>query len=105
MENQEKFETLNINSDLYKTRLSSKFRNSKSYKPADPRMILSFIPGTVIEIMVSEGQEVVKGEELLILDAMKMQNVLKCNMDGRIKSITVQKGARVSKGTLLIVLE
>jgi len=105
MENQEKFETLNINSDLYKTRLSSKFRNRKSYKPADPRMILSFIPGTVIEIMVSEGQEVVKGEELLILDAMKMQNVLKCNMDGRIKSITVQKGARVSKGTLLIVLE
>ncbi len=105
MENQEEFETLNINSDLYKTRLSSKFRNRKSYKPADPRMILSFIPGTVIEIMVSEGQEVVKGEELLILDAMKMQNVLKCNMDGRIKSITVQKGARVSKGTLLIVLE
>ena len=105
MENQEKFETLNINSDLYKTRLSSKFRNRKSYKPADPRMILSFIPGTVIEIMVSEGQEVVKGEELLILDAMKMQNVLKCNMDGRIKSITVQKGARVSKGTVLIVLE
>ena len=105
MENQEKFETLNINSDLYKTRLSSKFRNRKSYKPADPRMILSFIPGTVIEIMVSEGQEVVKGEELLILDAMKMQNVLKCNMDVRIKSITVQKGARVSKGTLLIVLE
>jgi biotin carboxyl carrier protein len=41
----------------------------------------------------------------MILDAMKMQNRLKCNMDGKVKSIAVIKGAKVSKGTLLMELE
>lgn len=41
----------------------------------------------------------------MILDAMKMQNKLKCNMDGIVKSIAVKKGDKVSKGTVLLVLE
>ena len=96
---------LNINSELYKTRISSRFSNRKAYKPADPKLILSFIPGTIIDIMVKEGQFVKKGEELMILDAMKMKNMLKSSMDGKIKKITVVKGARVPKGIVLIELE
>jgi biotin carboxyl carrier protein len=96
---------LNIDSSLYKTRISSRFENRIPYEPADPKIILSFIPGTVLEISVIEGQEVKKGQELMILDAMKMQNKLKCHMDGKIKSIAVNKGAKVSKGTVLVVLE
>lgn len=98
-------EYLNINSDLYKTNLSRKFKNRKHYQPADPKLILSFIPGTIIEIMVKEGQDVRKGEDLMILDAMKMKNRLKSSMDGRIKKILVEEGARVPKGVVLIVLE
>lgn len=105
MTTKEKMELLNINDSLYLTRISNKFRKRVSYKPADPGLILSFIPGTITEIFAAEGQIVKEGELLLILDAMKMQNKLKCPKDGKIKSIAVKKGDRVSKGTLLIVLE
>ena len=96
---------LNIDTSLYQTRISKKFENRKPYHPADPRLILSFIPGTVHEIFVIAGQVVKKGEDLMILNAMKMQNKLKCSMDGKVKSIAVNKGAKVSKGTVLLELE
>jgi biotin carboxyl carrier protein len=96
---------LNINSSLYKTRISAKFENRKPYQPTDPKIILSFIPGTVREIYVTVGQQVKKGEDLMILDAMKMQNRLKCIMDGKVKMIAVNKGDKVSKGTVLLELE
>jgi len=96
---------LNINTSLYQTRISSKFENRKPYQPADPKIILSFIPGTVLNIFIKSGQAVKKGEILMILDAMKMQNKLKCSMDGKVKSIAVKKGDKVSKGTVLLELE
>lgn len=96
---------LNINTTLYKTRLSEKFRNRKSYEPVNPHLITSFIPGTIVEVMVKEGQKVSKGDELLILDAMKMQNRLKSPADAIVKSISVEKGARVPKGTILLELD
>ena len=96
---------LNIDTSLYKTRISSKFKNRKPYQPEDPRIILSFIPGTVLSILIKEGQEIKKGDDLMILDAMKMQNKLKCNMDGKVKTIAVNKGDKVSKGTVLLELE
>jgi biotin carboxyl carrier protein len=108
MDNKDKQENLgflNIHASLYKTRINPKFLNRKPYQPSDPRMILSFIPGTVLDIFVKEGDEVKKGETLMFLDAMKMQNNLKCSIDGKVKSVLVSKGDRVSKGTLLIELE
>lgn len=99
------FGSLNINAGLYRTRLSERFKNRKPYQPADPKLILSFIPGTIVEILVREGQMVKKGEDLMILDAMKMKNKLKCSMDGIVKKISVETGARVPKGVVLIELE
>lgn len=96
---------LNINSNLYKTRLSPKFLKKKPYKKADPKLILNFIPGTVIDILVKEGQKVSKGDDLLILEAMKMQNRLKCAEDGTIRKILAVNGTRVAKGTVLIEME
>ena len=105
MNKNDKLGFLNIDTSHYQTRISDKFINRKPYQPADPRIILSFIPGTVLEIYIKPGQLVSKGEILMILDAMKMQNKLKCSMDGKVKSITVKKGDKVSKGTVLLVLE
>jgi pyruvate carboxylase subunit B len=105
MNEQENFGILNINTSLYKTRLSSRFVNRKPYKPDDPHIILSFIPGTVLDIMVEPGQEINPGDSLMILDAMKMQNQLKCKTKGRIKGIPVKKGDKVSKGSVLLELE
>jgi biotin carboxyl carrier protein len=105
MTNEDKLGFLNIDTSLYRTRISSKFENRKPYKIADPGKILSFIPGTVLEIMIKPGQNVKKGDDLMILDAMKMQNKLKCSMDGKIKSISVKKGDKVSKGAVLLEME
>lgn len=105
MEKNDKLGSLNIDTSIYQTRISKKFENRKPYAIPDPRIILSFIPGTVLDIFVEPGQMVTKGQELMILDAMKMKNKLKCIMDGKVKSIAVNKGDKVSKGTILIVLE
>jgi biotin carboxyl carrier protein len=101
----ENLEVLNINTGLYKTRLSNKFRKRQPYKPEDPHLVLSFIPGTVLDILVKPGQVIKRGDDLMILDAMKMQNQLKCKTGGRVKSIPVQKGDKVSKGMILLELE
>jgi biotin carboxyl carrier protein len=105
MKKNEKLGVLNIDTSLYKTRISSRFANRKPYKPTDPHMILSFIPGTVLDILVKPGQRVRKGDDLILLDSMKMQNQLKSTMDGKIKTILVRKGDRVSKGMVLIEVE
>jgi len=93
---------LKINSIIYTTRLSTKFLKRQPYKPADPRLVMSFIPGTVLEILVKEGESVSAGDDLLILDAMKMQNRLKSAIDGKVKKINVVKGDKVSKGHVMI---
>lgn len=101
----EKMDLLNINETLYKTRLSKQFKNRKAFKSANPLFILSFIPGTVLDILVKPGQVVNKGDDLMILDAMKMQNLLKSKIDGVVKNIPVKKGDKVSKGTVLLELK
>jgi biotin carboxyl carrier protein len=98
-------ESLNIDFTLYKTRLSPKFRNRAAYKAPDSSKILSFISGTVLDIFVREGQEVSKGDDLMILEAMKMQNYLKSMHRGIIKKICVCQGDKVTKGTLLLEME
>ena len=63
------------------------------------------MPGLVLDIVVTVGQTVEKGSQLVILEAMKMENVLKSPTDGVIREIAVTKGDAVEKGQLLIVLE
>ncbi len=60
------------------------------------------MPGLVLEILVNEGDEIAKGENLMILEAMKMENVLKSPADVVIKSISVSKGDAVEKAQILI---
>jgi len=63
------------------------------------------MPGLILEINVSVGQEVQEGDNLLILEAMKMENSFDSPRSGVIKSITVEKGQAVEKGQLLIEFE
>ena len=63
------------------------------------------MPGLVLDVMVAEGDMVEAGTPLLILEAMKMENVLKSEGDGTIKSIKVSKGEAVEKRQLLIEIE
>jgi len=63
------------------------------------------MPGLILDIHTVVGQEVLVGDALLILEAMKMENVLTSPRDGVIKSISVQKGTSVEKNQLLIEFE
>ena len=60
------------------------------------------MPGMILEIRVNEGDTVQKGDVLLILEAMKMENVIKASHDGNIEKIHVTKGQTVEKNQLLI---
>ncbi|PHI20868.1 acetyl-CoA carboxylase biotin carboxyl carrier protein subunit [Lewinellaceae bacterium SD302] len=63
------------------------------------------MPGLVLEIMVAVGEEIEAGTPLLILEAMKMENVLKAEGDGVVKAISVNQGDAVEKRQLLIEIE
>ena len=60
------------------------------------------MPGLILDIMVKEGQEIKKGDQLMILEAMKMENVLKAPGDGVVRSIEVSKGGSVEKNQVLV---
>ncbi len=62
------------------------------------------MPGTVIDIKVTEGQNVKAGDILLILEAMKMENEIVAPSDGKVAKINTSKGTSVSTGDALITL-
>lgn len=63
------------------------------------------MPGLILKLLVSPGQQVQKGDPLLILEAMKMENVLKAAAPATIKAIRVEERVAVEKGTVLIEME
>lgn len=63
------------------------------------------MPGMVVDVMVESGAEVIKGQPLLTLEAMKMRNDLKSPRDGQVKSVLVQAGQTVAKGDTLVEFE
>jgi biotin carboxyl carrier protein len=62
------------------------------------------MPGLVLAINVSEGQSVKKGDVLITLEAMKMENTLKAVADAVVKKVIVKKGTAVEKNEVLIYL-
>ena len=102
MTSKKNYEKINIDGTCYKTQLTEKFKNRKNYERPDLTKLKSFIPGTIVDIFVKKGQEVNKGDDLLILEAMKMRNRIKAPMTGKIKSIKVKKSQVVPKEFLLV---
>ncbi len=60
------------------------------------------MPGLILKIMVTEGQEVKKGDSIMILEAMKMENIIKSPGEGLVQSIVAKEGDSVEKNTLLV---
>lgn len=89
----------------YKTMLPDKYRNRKRYVAPDPKKIAAVIPGTIIKILVRKGRRIEIGDNLILLEAMKMQSYVQAHIDGKVKKVYVKKGQMVSKGTLMIELE
>jgi len=99
------YEKFQIDQTEYITQTTKKFRNRKSWEQPDFRKITAFIPGTIFDIFVMVGQTVSEGEDLLILEAMKMRNKVKSPVSGKIKSIYVEERQIVPKNFLLIEIE
>jgi len=89
----------------YKTLLTKKFLAHKKYEPEDPSRIIAQIPGTIVKIMVKEGQSVNPAKCLFIIDAMKMRNKVHASVTGIVRKIHIQEGQIVSKNDLLLELE
>jgi biotin carboxyl carrier protein len=60
------------------------------------------MPGMILEVMAGEGQQVKKGDVLIVLEAMKMENIIRAPGDGVVKKVVAKKGNAVEKNQLLI---
>ncbi len=106
----ERSATIKVNENLYDVKLEDQFdllvKQLGFSTLAEQRIdqIKAPMPGLVLEIMVQQGQEIKAGDHLIILEAMKMENVIKAPADGSIKEIPVQVGQAVEKNQVLIQL-
>lgn len=75
---------------------------SKEKGPAEQENIIAPMPGKVIEVLVREGEEINRGEPLLILEAMKMQNEINSPVNGTVKSVNVNSESLVNKDDTML---
>lgn len=66
--------------------------------------VTAMMPGRVVRILVAEGQEVKKGDGLVILEAMKMENEIRAPRDGHVAKVSVTAGVTVERGAELVTL-
>lgn len=60
------------------------------------------MPGMVLQVMVESGQQIKKGDAIVVLEAMKMENILKSPSDGVVKTVKVIKGDKVEKNQVMV---
>jgi len=103
--------TVSVNGNDYKVQIQDTYDalikkmgllSTASQKVSD---IKAPMPGLVIDILVESGEEIEEGTPLVVLSAMKMENIILAPNGGIIKSIEVKKDQAVDKGQLLITLE
>lgn len=72
--------------------------------PAGGYKVTSPLPGSIIKVLVTEGQDVKKGDTLLTLESMKMENAVMADRDGKVTKIAVTAGQNVMQEDLLMIL-
>ena len=70
-----------------------------------PQSVTTLMPGRVVRVLVTPGQEVAAGQPVIVVEAMKMQNEMKAPRAGRVASVKAEAGATVSAGDILVVIE
>ena len=104
----EKTSVYKINGNLYNISIEDQYDlllkqlgmdNMQANKVKD---IKAPMPGLVLNIFVEEGMEVSKGENILVLEAMKMENIIKSPAEGRVKTIFIKNGDKVEKNQILL---
>ena len=100
----DKLETLHLESGDYKTQLSPKYLKRKPYQKPE-NIVKAAIPGTIISVLVKEGQQVHRGDALCVLDSMKMNNTICAANDGTVKKVHITVGQSIGKDALMVEFE
>lgn len=79
--------------------------SAASAAPTGPAPVIAPMPGLVVRVRVAIGDRVEAGQGVVVMEAMKMENELRATAAGVVKSIEVEAGTAVEKGTLLVSLE
>lgn len=82
----------------------SRRRVGAPQSPEGPQELVAPMPGKIVKVLVTEGQEVAQGEGLLVVEAMKMQNEIRAPRAGRVERIYVGEGNGVETGAKLVRL-
>ena len=102
---------LKINNRKYTVNVSDNFDTLLKKMGFDSQSVTTVkevrapMPGMVLQILVKEGQPIIKGDSLIILEAMKMENIIKSPVDAVVKLIKVKVGYKLEKNQLLITFE
>lgn len=107
----EKTFQIRINGNTYRLKAQDRFdallhelgMDNLSSRKADD--LKAPMPGLVVEVAVTEGMEVKQGDKLVVLEAMKMENILKAPADAVIRKVNVSKGKTVEKNEVMVVFE
>ena len=99
------YESLKVEYGEYNTTLTDKFRRRKAFQELEWDKVTAFISGNIGRVYAKRGRKVKEGGRLLVLDAMKMKNLITSPIDARVKKVYVKKGDVVRKGQLLVELE
>lgn len=102
---EESLKELNVNGDVYRTQFTKKYENRQPWSKPNEKEVISFIPGTVREVLVKAGDTVELNQKMLVLEAMKMMNTIYAPVHGRIKSVKVSAGDCIPKGTVMLEFE
>jgi glutaconyl-CoA/methylmalonyl-CoA decarboxylase subunit gamma len=94
----------NIVSQAPRPQAAPKPQNTQSTKVSGGGTVSAPMPGTINDVRVNVGDSVKKGQVILILEAMKMENEIMSSSDGTVKSVNVSKGASVSAGDVLVTI-
>lgn len=102
---EKKYDIVETRHGSFKTNLIKKFATHKAWVRPNPKEIKSFIPGTVVEILVKEGQKVKAGDKLMVYKAMKMHNNIIAEADGTVKKLHVKEGDNLPNRAVMIEME
>ena len=94
-----------IQGDTYITTLTKKYKKRTNWVKPDARKVISFIPGTIRQVFVKQGDIVKAEDKILVLEAMKMMNTIYAPMAGKIKSVLVKEGDCLPRGTVMMEFE
>lgn len=96
---------LPIKAGIGKQMVSAKKSAYEPVKTSAPGGIIAPMPGQIKSIFVREGDQVVAGQKLLIMEAMKLENKINAKVNGVVKKILVRDGDTVNQGQELVILE